>query len=119
VPGVLAKLRAEATQTDLRPVDAEAFVLAGDNLVESTARAEVRTAIFGAVAGGAHLDAEHAQSAMGGVSDVVYQPRPDAARTYERLYAVYVRLHDAFGRPGGELPGVMKELFEIRAGSVA
>jgi len=35
------------------------------------------------------------------------------------LYAVYLRLHDAFGRAGGELPGVMKELFDIRAGSAA
>jgi L-ribulokinase len=76
-------------------------------------------AIFAAVAGGAHPDAERAQAAMGGVSDVVYRPRPDAVRTYERLYAVYLRLHDAFGRAGGELPGVMKELFDIRAGSAA
>jgi L-ribulokinase len=76
-------------------------------------------AIFGAVAGGAHPDAERAQAAMGGVSEVVYRPRPDAVRAYERLYRLYTRLHDAFGRPGGELSGVMKELFEIRAGSFA
>ena len=76
-------------------------------------------AIFGAVAGGAHPDAEHAQAAMGGVSDVVYNPRPDAVRAYERLYLLYVRLHDAFGRAGGELAGVMKELFALRAGAAA
>lgn len=76
-------------------------------------------AIFAAVAGGAHPDAERAQAAMGGVSDVVYNPRPDAVRTYERLYRIYTRLHDAFGRRDGELPGVMKELFEIRAGAAA
>ena len=34
----------------MRPVDAEAFVLAGDNLVDTTAPADVRAAIFGAVA---------------------------------------------------------------------
>jgi L-ribulokinase len=88
-------------------------------LARSANASAAGAAIFGAVAGGAHPDAEHAQAAMGGVSDVVYRPRPDAARIYERLYALYVRLHDAFGRPGGELPGVMKELFELRAGAVA
>jgi L-ribulokinase len=76
-------------------------------------------AIFAAVAGRAHPDAERAQAAMGGVSDVVYRPRPDAVRAYERLYTLYVRLHDAFGRAGGELADVMKELFAIRAGAVA
>jgi L-ribulokinase len=76
-------------------------------------------AIFGAVAGGAHPDAERAQAAMGGVGDVAYRPRPDAVRTYERLFAVYRLLHDAFGRPDGALRGVMKELIEIRAGALA
>jgi L-ribulokinase len=88
-------------------------------LARSANASAAGAAIFGAVAGAAHPDVEHAQAAMGGVSDAVYRPRPDAARIYERLFALYVRLHDAFGRSGGELPGVMKELFEIRAGSGA
>jgi L-ribulokinase len=88
-------------------------------LARSVNASAAGAAIFAAVAGGAHPDAEHAQAAMGGVSDVVYRPRPDAVRVYERLYALYLRLHDAFGRANGALPGVMKELFEIRAGSAA
>jgi L-ribulokinase len=83
-------------------------------LARSTNASAAGAAIFGAVAGGAHPDAERAQAAMGGVSDVAYRPRPDAVRVYERLYAVYRRLHDAFGRPDGALHGVMKELIELR-----
>jgi L-ribulokinase len=86
-------------------------------LARSANASAAGAAIFGAVAGGAHPDAEHAQAAMGGVSDVAYRPEPGAVRIYERLYALYTRLHDAFGRTSGELPGVMKELFAIRAGA--
>jgi L-ribulokinase len=88
-------------------------------LARSANASAAGAAIFAAVAGRAHPDAEHAQAAMGGVSDVVYRPRPDAVRAYERLYAVYLRLHDAFGRAGGELADVMKELFAIRVGALA
>jgi L-ribulokinase len=88
-------------------------------LARSANASAAGAAIFGAVAGGAHPDAERAQAAMGGVGDVAYTPRSDAVRTYERLYAVYRRLHDAFGRADGPLSGVMKELIEIRAGKLA
>jgi L-ribulokinase len=83
-------------------------------LARSANASAAGAAIFAAVAAGAHADAEHAQAAMGGVSDVIYRPRPDAVRTYERLYAIYTQLHDAFGRADGALTGVMKDLIEIR-----
>jgi L-ribulokinase len=86
-------------------------------LARSANASAAGAAIFAAVAGGAHPDAERAQAAMGGVSDTVYRPRADAVRIYERLYAVYRQLHDAFGRVGGELPHVMKDLIGIREGS--
>jgi L-ribulokinase len=82
-------------------------------LARSANASAAGAAIFGAVAGGAHADVEHAQAAMGGVADVVYRPRADAVRTYARLYDVYRRLHDAFSRDG-ELAHVMKELLDIR-----
>src|SRR5581483_12055005 len=78
-------------------------------LARSANASATGAAIFGAVAGGAHPDAESAQAAIGGVADTVYRPRPDAARTYARLYAVYRRLHDSFARDG-ELGSVMKDL---------
>ncbi len=72
-------------------------------------------AIAGSVAGGAHPDFLTAIAAMTGVKDTVYRPDPDAVGTYDRLYALYLDLHDAFGnvsqRPMG---GIMKELIKIR-----
>ncbi len=67
---VLAKLRAEAKQADMRPVDAEAFVRAGDYLRETAAPPEVRAAIFAAVArlnGVRALSAVTDHSGRGGV----------------------------------------------------
>ena len=44
-----------------------------------------------------------------------YEPEPDAARVYDRLFALYRRMHDGFGLPGAvALAGVMKELLGIR-----
>jgi L-ribulokinase len=85
-------------------------------LARSANASAAGAAIFAAVAGGAHPDAESAQAAMGGVADTVYRPRPEAVRTYERLYALYRRLHDAFARDG-ELGSVMKDLLDIRDGA--
>lgn len=77
-------------------------------------------AIAGAVAAGraagGHQTFEAAQKAMTGLKPRVFKPKPEAHRVYQRLYALYRRLHDAFGTPqaDGSLHGVMKELIEIR-----
>lgn len=73
-------------------------------------------AIFGAVVGGAHTSVSAAQAAMTGVKSTVYTPRPDAVATYRRLFALYSRLHDAFGVRGctGSLDDVMKQLIDLR-----
>lgn len=73
-------------------------------------------AIFGAVAAGAHPDVETAQNAMTDVKDKVYQPVPENVAVYERLYAVYLKLHDSFGGVKDTIPlgDVMKELIAIR-----
>lgn len=73
-------------------------------------------AIFGAVAGGAHARVEDAQAAMTGVKDTVYKPIPENVAVYEKLYAIYHALHDAFGETGsaGSLSHVMKDLIAIR-----
>ena len=47
---VLAKLRSEANGSGMKPIDAEAFQLAGDALRETAAPPAVRAAIFAAVA---------------------------------------------------------------------
>lgn len=53
---------------------------------------------------------------MTGVLDVVFDPDPEAAAVYDRLFAVYRRLHDAFGVAGrrDDLADVMKTLLDLR-----
>jgi L-ribulokinase len=77
-------------------------------------------ALFGAVAagreaGGFRTVAE-AQAALCGVRPHVYKPNPRNQAVYAKLYALYRRLHDAFGMTsdGGSLQDVMKELIALR-----
>ena len=74
------------------------------------------SAIAGAVVAGAHKDFASAQKAMTGLKPKVYKPNPKAHTVYRELYALYKRLHDAFGTNewNGNLYDVMKKLIEIR-----
>ena len=78
-------------------------------------------AVCGAVVGGAHKDFLAAIGAMTGVKDEVYSPDPAAAIVYERLYRLYLQLHDGFGVAGtkSEMSNVMKELLRIRREAVS
>jgi L-ribulokinase len=67
------------------------------------------SAIHAAVAAGAYPDVATAAEAMGRVEKDVWQPDPDDARVYDRLYAEYALLHDYFGR------GENKVLHRLRA----
>lgn len=79
-------------------------------------------AIFGAVAGGAFADVGAAQKTMTGYREHVFDPRPDAADTYDDLYALYRVVHDAFGGVAADrstaaldaLATVMPRLADIR-----
>ena len=73
-------------------------------------------AIAGSVAAGVHADFASAQKAMTGLQEIIYTPDENAHQIYQRLYAIYRELHDAFGTPqwNGNLFGVMKTLLEIR-----
>ncbi|MBV8713665.1 MAG: ribulokinase [Chloroflexi bacterium] len=71
------------------------------------------SAMFAAVAAGAHATIVEAARAMARVKAEVYRPDPRAHEVYERLYSEYVRLHDFFGREVGE-SAVMKRLLAIR-----
>jgi L-ribulokinase len=73
-------------------------------------------AIFGAVAGGASRTTAAAQRKMTATKERVYRPRKKAAQVYDELYALYRRLHDAFGTDE-QVQGmetVMKDLLRIR-----
>jgi len=76
-------------------------------------------AIFAAVAAGAgaggYDSVGEAQKAMVGIGRE-YLPDEEHHRIYQKLYALYRRLHDAFGVPqwSGTMSDIMKELLNIR-----
>lgn len=78
-------------------------------------------AIGAAVVAGAHPDYPSAQKTMTSLQDVVYRPAPAARAVYERLYQLYLQVHDAFGgvNQSANLGNVMKDLLQIKAGSHA
>jgi L-ribulokinase len=57
-----------------------------------------------------------AQASMCGIKEATYKPIPENNRVYQKLYALYKQLHDAFGLPdcSGKLANVMKELLDIK-----
>lgn len=69
------------------------------------------SAIFAAAAAGIYPDAAHGARAMGAKIARTYEPDPQHAAIYEKLYQEYKTLHDYFGR--GENP-VMKTLKALR-----
>jgi len=73
-------------------------------------------AVSAAVLAGAHPDFPTAQRRMTSLKKVAYRPRPAAQRTYNRLYALYLQLHDSLGgrNRSADLAGVMKELLTIK-----
>lgn len=73
------------------------------------------TVVAGEDAGG-HPDFDRAIDAMTDTKDVVFEPDPEHREVYDRLYALYRRVHDAFGVKGTEddLYDVMKTLLDIR-----
>jgi L-ribulokinase len=74
-------------------------------------------AIAGAVVGGAYPNYPEAQKRMTGLKPRVFQPDPKAREVYRDLYALYRKLHDAFGTRDwhGNLYDVMKQLIDIRS----
>lgn len=76
----------------------------------------ISAAVLAGPAKGGHRDFATAQKAMTGVKPVTYKPIPENQKVYYQLYALYRKLHDAFGGINREadLSGVMKELIGIR-----
>jgi L-ribulokinase len=76
-------------------------------------------AVSAAVLAGVFKDFPAAQKAMTSLKDIEYKPRAADRKTYNRLYALYKTLHDAFGGVNrqADLSGVMKELLAIKSHS--
>lgn len=75
------------------------------------------SAISAAVLAGEHRDFAAAERAMTRVAPRSYRPEPKARRTYDRLYALYRKLHDAFGGldRSADLSSVMKDLLALKS----
>ena len=73
-------------------------------------------AIFGACAGKVYDDVPQAQEVMSASVDRVYKPEGEAVKIYEKIYPLYVKLHDSFGMgsAGGDMRLVIKELLKIK-----
>jgi L-ribulokinase len=78
--------------------------------------AAIAGAVVAGKAAGGYANYAEAQKAMTGLKGRVFQPDPQAHAVYTELYALYRKLHDAFGtqQPDGNLYDVMKRLLEIR-----
>jgi L-ribulokinase len=77
-------------------------------------------AVSAAVLAGAHKDFPAAQRKMTRLKKTVYRPRAAARKTYDRLYALYRKLHDAFGgrEKSADLSAIMKDLLAIKEAQV-
>ncbi|MCX5422764.1 ribulokinase [Streptomyces sp. NBC_00078] len=81
-------------------------------VIDSAQGPALGSAMHAAVAAGAYADIRAAAQAMGKARPAVYQPDPERAAAYDRLYAEYRLLHEYFGRGANE---VMHRLRRIRA----
>ncbi|MEI6323252.1 MAG: ribulokinase [bacterium] len=75
------------------------------------------SAISAAVLAGAHQNFQVAQKAMVTLSPKSYRPHAVAQKSYNKLYALYRELHDAFGGVNrqADLSRVMKALLAIQS----
>jgi L-ribulokinase len=77
------------------------------------------SAISASVLAGAHKDFASAQKAMVKIKAKAYTPNATAKKTYDRLFAIYRELHDAFGGVNrkSDLSRVMKDLLKLKSAS--
>jgi len=73
-------------------------------------------AVAAAVLAGVHPNFAVAQKKMTSLKPKRYKPDAARRKVYEKLYALYLQLHDAFGgvKKEADLSGVMKELIRLK-----
>ena len=108
------RLPSAFTRDCTRPIDARWF---STSVARSTQASALGAAIMGAVAGGAFPDVAAAQRALVRPPVTTFAPEHDNRACYQRLFPLYVALHDAFGTAAGrrDLRDVMKELLAVRS----
>jgi L-ribulokinase len=78
--------------------------------------AAIAGAVVAGKSAGGYANFADAMTPMTGMRERVFRPIPENQRIYNRLFALYKRLHDAFGVPGrkDDPADVMKQLLQIR-----
>jgi L-ribulokinase len=76
----------------------------------------VTAAVLAGPEKGGHPDFKTAQAAMTSIKDKAYTPNAANHAVYDKLYKLYLQLHDAFGgvNKSVDLSNVMKDLIAIR-----
>jgi L-ribulokinase len=76
----------------------------------------VSAAVLAGPSRGGHADFKSAEKSMTSLRDVQYSPDSKNKAIYDELYALYRKLHDAFGglNKSADLSSVMKDLIRIR-----
>jgi len=76
----------------------------------------IAAAVVAGTERGGHADFGSAIKMICGTANAVYKPRPENVAVYEKLYRLYLQLHDAFGvrDSTAKLSNVMKDLLDIR-----
>ena len=76
----------------------------------------VAAAVLAGKENGGYADFPSAQKAMTSVKSISYVPRADNQTVYEKLYQLYLQVHNAFGgvSKAADLSNVMKDLIDIR-----
>ncbi len=79
--------------------------------------AAVAAAVLAGPDVGGHADFPTAQAAMTSVKTIAYDPIPANQAIYDRMYALYMKVHDAFGgvNRASDLSGIMADLIALRA----
>jgi len=79
--------------------------------------AAISAAVAAGAGAGGYDSFESAQAAMTFLKDKEFVPDPTARAVYDKLYGIYLELHDAFGGvPGSraDFPSLMKRLLALR-----
>ncbi len=91
------------------------FQLAGSSQACALGAAVSASVLAGKSKGG-HDNIKEAQQSMTSLKDIVFKPKAENRETYNKLYAIYKQLHDAFGgvNRNADLSQVMKELILLK-----
>jgi L-ribulokinase len=83
--------------------------------------AAVAAAVLAGPENGGYASLQEACDAMTSLAETVYKPDPARHKAYNRLYALYLEVHNAFGgvNRSADLARIMKDLLDIKDAATA